>query len=76
MNKLSKLNYKAELVGVSAILLMKINHHHARSSFALNLNWRYLTIEVFPADLEDAIKGIGLSICGESTSQFLIKLKY
>ena len=60
MNKLSKLNYKAELVGVfghpvdeNPTIIMQ------EAAFrALNLNWRYLTIEVFPADLEDAIKGI------------------
>lgn len=60
MNKLSKPNYKAELVGVfghpvdeNPTIIMQ------EAAFrALNLNWRYLTIEVFPADLEDAIKGI------------------
>ena len=53
-------NYKAELVGVfghpvaeNPTIIMQ------EAAFeATNLNWRYLTIEVFPDDLEDAIKGL------------------
>lgn len=60
MNKLSRPNYKAELVGVfghpveeNPTIIMQ------EAAFrALNLNWRYLTIEVYPADLEAAIKGL------------------
>lgn len=53
-------NYKAELVGV-------LGHPVAENPTvvmqeaafqALNLNWRYLTIEVYPQDLERAINGI------------------
>ena len=53
-------NYKAELVGVfghpvaenPTIVLQEAAFK------ALNLNWRYLTIEVYPEDLEDAFKGL------------------
>jgi len=53
-------NYKAELVGVfghpvaeNPTVVMQ------EAAFnALNLNWRYLTIEVLPEDLENAIKGL------------------
>ena len=53
-------NYKAELVGVfghpvseNPTVVMQ------EAAFnALNLNWRYLTIEVLPEDLEDAMKGL------------------
>ncbi len=53
-------NYKAELVGVfghpvaeNPTIVMQ------EAAFkALNLNWRYLTIEVFPEDLADAFKGL------------------
>ena len=53
-------NYKAELVGVfghpvaeNPTIVMQ------EAAFkALNLNWRYLTIEVYPADLDDAVKGL------------------
>ena len=53
-------NYKAELVGVfghpvseNPTIVMQ------EAAFnALNLNWRYLTIEVLPEDLENAIKGM------------------
>lgn len=53
-------NYKAELVGV-------LGHPVAENPSvvmqeaafeALKLQWRYLTIEVLPEDLEDAIKGV------------------
>ncbi len=53
-------NYKADLVGV-------LGHPVAENPTvvmleaafgALNLNWRYLTIEVYPQDLADAVKGI------------------
>jgi shikimate dehydrogenase len=55
-----KANYKAELVGVfghpvaeNPTIVMQ------EAAFkALNLNWRYLTIEVFPEDLADAFKGL------------------
>jgi shikimate dehydrogenase len=53
-------NYKAELVGVfgypvaeNPTIIMQ------EAAFkATGLNWRYLTIEVLPEDLEDAIKGL------------------
>ena len=53
-------NYKAELVGVfghpvseNPTIVMQ------EAAFnALNLNWRYLTIEVLPEDLGNAIKGL------------------
>lgn len=53
-------NYKEELVGVfghpvaenpTVVML-------AAAFEALNLNWRYLTIEVLPEDLEAAMKGL------------------
>ena len=60
MNNLSKPNYKAELVGVfghpaeeNPTIIMQ------EAAFrALNLNWRYLTIEVYSEDLEYAMKGL------------------
>ena len=53
-------NYKADLVGVfghpvaeNPTILMQ------EAAFAaLGLNWRYLTIEVYPADLADAFRGL------------------
>lgn len=53
-------NYKAELVGVfghpvaeNPTILMQ------EAAFAaLGLNWRYLTIEVYPQDLADAFRGL------------------
>lgn len=53
-------NYKAELVGVfghpvaeNPTIVMQ------EAAFkALNLNWRYLTIEVYPEDLADACQGL------------------
>jgi shikimate dehydrogenase len=53
-------NYKAELVGVfghpvaeNPTIIMQ------EAAFeATELNWRYLTIEVLPEDLEDAVKGL------------------
>lgn len=53
-------NYKAELVGVfghpvaenPTIMLQEAAFE------ALGLNWRYLTIEVYPEDLADAVKGL------------------
>ena len=53
-------NYKAELVGVfghpvsenPTVVMLEAAFN------ALNLNWRYLTIEVLPEDLENAIKGL------------------
>ncbi len=53
-------NYKAELVGVfghpvaeNPTIIMQ------EAAFgALGLNWKYLTIEVYPQDLEDAVKGM------------------
>jgi shikimate dehydrogenase len=53
-------NYKAELVGVfghpvaeNPTIVMQ------EAAFqAMNLNWRYLTIEVYPEDLADAFKGL------------------
>jgi shikimate dehydrogenase len=53
-------NYKAELVGVfghpvaeNPTVVMQ------EAAFrALNLNWRYLTIEVYPQDLETAMQGL------------------
>ncbi|GAB4428408.1 MAG: shikimate dehydrogenase [Anaerolineae bacterium] len=53
-------NYKAELVGVfghpvaeNPTILMQ------EAAFAaLGLNWRYLTIEVYPEDLADAFRGL------------------
>jgi len=60
MENVQKTNYKAELVGVfghpvaeNPTMVMQ------EAAFqALNLNWRYLTIEVYPKDLEDAMKGL------------------
>ena len=53
-------NYKAELVGVfghpvaeNPTIIMQ------EAAFdSLGLNWRYLTIEVYPRDLENAVKGL------------------
>lgn len=53
-------NYKAELVGVfghpvaeNPTIVMQ------EAAFqALGLNWRYLTIEVYPEELADAVKGL------------------
>jgi shikimate dehydrogenase len=53
-------NYKTELIGVfghpvseNPTVVMQ------EAAFkALNLNWRYLTIEVYPEDLENAMKGL------------------
>lgn len=53
-------NYKAELVGVfghpvaenPTIVMQEAAFH------ALGLNWRYLTIEVYPEDLADAMRGL------------------
>ena len=53
-------NYKAELVGVfghpvsenPTVVVQEAAFH------ALNLNWRYLTIEVLPEQLGDAIRGL------------------
>ena len=53
-------NYKAELVGVfghpvaenPTVVMLEAAFN------ALNLNWRYLTIEVFPEDLENAMNGL------------------
>ena len=54
------LNYKAELIGVFGHPVAEnptVVMHEA--AFAeMGMNWRYLTIEVFPADLENAIRGI------------------
>jgi len=60
MNNSNKPNYKAELVGVfghpvseNPTIIMQ------EAAFqALRLNWRYLTIEVHPEDLKDAIMGL------------------
>jgi len=53
-------NYKAELVGVfghpvaeNPTIVMQ-----EAAFLALGLNWRYLTIEVYPEDLADAFKGL------------------
>ena len=56
----SKSNYKAELVGVfghpvaenPTVVMLEAAFH------ALKLNWRYLTIEVHPQDLEAAMQGL------------------
>ena len=56
----SEPNYKAELVGVfghpvadNPTIVMQ------EAAFqALDLNWRYLTLEVYPEDLADAFKGL------------------
>ena len=53
-------SYKADLVGVfghpvaeNPTIVME------EAAFqALQLNWRYLTIEVYPQDLADAVKGL------------------
>ncbi len=53
-------NYMAELVGVfgypvaenPSVVMQEAGFR------ALGLNWRYLTVEVFETDLEDAIKGL------------------
>lgn len=55
-----KANYKAELIGVfghpvaeNPTVVM-----HEAAFRALGLNWRYLTIEVYPADLAHAIRSL------------------
>lgn len=53
-------NYKAELIGVFGHPVAEnptVVMHEAAFQ-ALNLNWRYLTIEVLPEDLENAMKGL------------------
>ncbi len=53
-------NYKAELIGVFGHPVSEnptVVMHEAGFK-ALNLNWRYLTIEVYPKDLENAMKGL------------------
>jgi shikimate dehydrogenase len=53
-------NYKAELIGVfghpvaenPTVVMLEAAFNK------LNLNWRYLTIEVLPEDLENAMKGL------------------
>jgi len=53
-------NYKAELIGVFGHPVAEnptVVMHEAVFK-ALNLNWRYLTIEVLPEDLENAMKGL------------------
>jgi shikimate dehydrogenase len=53
-------NYKAELIGVfghpvaenPTVVMLEAAFNE------LNLNWRYLTIEVLPEDLENAMKGL------------------
>jgi shikimate dehydrogenase len=53
-------NYKAELVGVFGYPVAEnptIVMQEAAFK-ACELNWRYLTIEVYPDDLEDAMKGL------------------
>ncbi|MBN1993820.1 MAG: shikimate dehydrogenase [Anaerolineae bacterium] len=60
VQSLSEPNYKAELVGVfghpvaeNPTMVMQ------EAAFQeLGLNWRYLTIEVYPHDLADAMKGL------------------
>jgi len=53
-------NYKAELVGVFGHPVSEnptvVMHEAAYAE--LGLNWRYLTIEVLPQDLEAAMKGV------------------
>jgi shikimate dehydrogenase len=53
-------NYKAELVGVFGHPVAEnptvVMHEAAYAE--LGLNWRYLTIEVLPQDLEAAMKGV------------------
>ena len=55
-----KANYKAELVGVFGHPVAEnptvVMHEAAFKE--LGLNWRYLTIEVYPQDLADAMKGL------------------
>ena len=53
-------NYKAELIGVFGHPVSEnptVVMHEAAFQ-ALDLNWRYLTIEVLPEDLENAMKGL------------------
>jgi len=53
-------NYKAELIGVFGHPVAEnptVVMHEAAFQ-ALNLNWRYLTIEVLPEDLKNAMKGL------------------
>lgn len=74
-------NYKAELVGVfghpiaeNPTVVME------EAAFAaLGLNWRYLTIEVMPDDLEDAIKGLrafGMRGCNLTIPHKVAVIKY
>jgi shikimate dehydrogenase len=59
-NRYMKSNYKAELVGVfghpvaenPTVVMQEAAFQH------MGLNWRYLTIEVYPEDLENAMKGL------------------
>ncbi len=55
-----KANYKAELIGVFGHPVAEnptvVMHEAAFKE--LGLNWRYLTIEVYPEDLKNAIKGL------------------
>lgn len=53
-------NYKAELVGVFGFPVSgnPTGFMQELAFNALNLNWRYLTIEVHPKDLEAAMKGV------------------
>jgi Shikimate 5-dehydrogenase len=53
-------NYKAELIGVFGHPVSEnptVVMYEAAFA-ALGLNWRYLTIEVYPQDLEAAMKGV------------------
>ena len=53
-------NYKADLIGVFGHPVAEnptVVMHEAAFK-ALDLNWRYLTIEVYPEDLENAMKGL------------------
>jgi len=74
-------NYKAELVGVfghpiaeNPTVVME------EAAFAaLGLNWRYLTIEVLPEHLEDAIKGLkafGMRGCNLTIPHKVAVIKY
>jgi shikimate dehydrogenase len=53
-------NYKSELVGVFGFPVAEnpTGVMQEAAFAALGLNWRYLTIEVKPADLPDAIRGL------------------
>lgn len=60
MGEYRSVNYKAELVGVlgDPVAENPTGVMQEAAFRAVGLNWRYLTIQVKPEDLEDAIRGV------------------